>query len=68
MKGGEFPKVVFPPIDMSGVLSEEQFNKKRSSELNNGRLAMIAILGFISEYYIPGSVPALSNIPIFHAS
>ena len=67
MKGGEFPKIVFPPINMSGVLSEEAFKRKRTSEINNGRLAMIASLGFISEYYIPGSVPALAGIPAFHA-
>lgn len=65
MKGGEFPTIVFPPIDFSGV-DAATMKKKRSSELNNGRLAMIAIMGFISEHAIPGSVPALAGIPAFH--
>lgn len=92
MKGGDLPGMVFPPIDFSGV-DAATLKKKRTSELNNGRLvcfmcaftklfpcvhlpdsalfklqAMIAIMGFISEYNIPGSVPAISGIPIFHSS
>ncbi|KAL7534136.1 hypothetical protein ACHAXR_005657 [Thalassiosira sp. AJA248-18] len=59
MKGGEYPTMVFPKIDFSGV-SEATLARKRTSELNNGRLAQIAILSFISEHYIPGSVPALT--------
>jgi hypothetical protein len=64
MKGGDLPGMVFPPIDFSGV-SEATMKRKRSSELNNGRLAMIAIMGFISEANIPGSVPALTAIGKF---
>mmetsp|Transcript_37044 Transcript_37044/g.88646 ORF Transcript_37044/g.88646 Transcript_37044/m.88646 type:complete len:208 (-) Transcript_37044:1383-2006(-) len=59
-KGGSLPTMVFPAIDFSNV-SEEMLTKKRQAELNNGRLAMIAILSFISEHNIPGSVPALTN-------
>jgi hypothetical protein len=65
MKGGDLPTMVFPPVDFSGV-DAATLKKKRTSELNNGRLAMIAIMGFISEHNIPGSVPALSGISIFH--
>jgi hypothetical protein len=65
MKGGEYPTMVFPQIDFSGV-SKATMERKRISELNNGRLAQIAILSFISEHYIPGSVPALANMPAFH--
>jgi len=65
MKGGEFPTMVFPKIDFSGV-SEATMSRKRTSELNNGRLAQIAILSFISEHYIPGSVPALEHNPGWH--
>ncbi|KAL7496714.1 hypothetical protein ACHAWT_007270 [Skeletonema menzelii] len=65
MKGGEYPTMVFPQIDFSGV-SKETMERKRTSELNNGRLAQIAILSFISEHYIPGSVPVLANNPGWH--
>ena len=57
-KGGELPQIVFPPVDFSAV-SEERIAKQRCKELNNGRLAMIAIMGFIANDSIPGSVPLL---------
>lgn len=64
MKGGEFPTMVFPPIDFSGV-SEDTLKVKRSREINNGRLAMIAIMSFIAANNIPGSVPALAGLDMF---
>jgi len=64
MMGGEMPTIIYPPIDFSNV-SPETLKVKRSRELNNGRLAMIAIMSFISEYNIPGSVPILSGIDAF---
>lgn len=64
MKGGPLPTMVFPAIDFSGV-SEETLAIKRTRELNNGRLAQIAIISFLAAHYIPGSVPALANIPTF---
>jgi len=63
-KGGPLPTMVFPAIDFSNV-SAETLAKKRTSELNNGRLAMIAIMSFIAAHNIPGSVPALANNPAF---
>ena len=36
--------------------------KKRSSELNNGRLAQIGILGFLAADKVAGSVPLLEPI------
>jgi hypothetical protein len=63
-KGGPLPTMVFPAIDFSGV-SEKTMERKRTSELNNGRLAQIAILSFISAHYTPGSVPALAGNPAF---
>ncbi|KAL3906524.1 MAG: hypothetical protein SGILL_009236, partial [Bacillariaceae sp.] len=64
MKGGMMPTIVFPPIDMSKV-SGDQLKTKQSRELNNGRLAMIAIMSFIAANSVPGSVPALAGIDMF---
>eukprot|EP00543_Licmophora_paradoxa_P001712 CAMPEP_0202447390 /NCGR_PEP_ID=MMETSP1360-20130828/6164_1 /ASSEMBLY_ACC=CAM_ASM_000848 /TAXON_ID=515479 /ORGANISM="Licmophora paradoxa, Strain CCMP2313" /LENGTH=206 /DNA_ID=CAMNT_0049064473 /DNA_START=102 /DNA_END=722 /DNA_ORIENTATION=- len=63
-KGGAFPTIVFPPVDFSGV-SAETMSLKQNRELNNGRLAMIAIMSFIAANNVPGSVPALAGNPMF---
>ena len=63
-KGGPLPTIVFPPIDFSNV-NAETLKKKQDRELNNGRLAMIAIMSFIAANNIPGSVPALVGNPAF---
>ena len=64
MKGGSYPTIVFPPIDFSGV-SKETLKVKQDRELNNGRLAMIAIMSFIAANNVPGSVPALAGLDKF---
>jgi len=64
MKGGALPTLVFPPVDFSGV-DAVTLKRKQTAELNNGRLAMIAIMSFIAETNIPGSVPVLSKIGSF---
>jgi hypothetical protein len=63
-KGGDLPQIVFPSFDFSNV-EPEIIEKKRCRELNNGRLAMIAIMSFIAANNIPGSVPALAGNPAF---
>jgi hypothetical protein len=63
-KGGPLPEIVFPKFDFSAV-EDDVIATKRCRELNNGRLAMIAIMSFISAHNIPGSVPALSGISAF---
>jgi len=62
--GGKLPEVVFPKFDFTKV-EDEIMDTKRKRELNNGRLAMIAIASFVSAHNIPGSVPALKNIAAF---
>jgi hypothetical protein len=63
-KGGELPTIIFPPINF-GSVDEDTMKVKRSRELNNGRLAMIAIMSFVAAANIPGSVPALTGNPMF---
>jgi len=41
--------------------SPEQLAEGRVKELNNGRLAMLGIMGFVSSSSVPGSVPLLSK-------
>jgi len=63
-KGGPFPGMLVPEIDFSGV-DPDLLKRRQDSELNNGRLAMIAIMSFFSAIYIPGSVPLLVGNPAF---
>jgi len=63
-KGGDLPEIIFPPIDFSGV-DAATLKVKRDRELNNGRLAMIAIMSFVAAANIPGSVPLLAGSPMF---
>lgn len=63
-KGGPLPEVVFPKFDFSNV-NPDTLATKRNRELNNGRLAMIAIMSYISAHNVPGSVPALVDNPWF---
>jgi hypothetical protein len=75
-KPGDFPDFVsgptgiphpvpfnyFDPFKLSKNKSEEAKARGLKSEINNGRLAMIGILGFLTEQTTPGSVPLLSGI------
>jgi hypothetical protein len=42
-------------------LSEEAQMRARVKEINNGRLAMLGIMGFVSASSVPGSVPILAG-------
>jgi len=78
-KPGQYPKFdlfrdnvhfvldLFDPFGFSKNRSEEAKAKGLKAEINNGRLAMLGIFGFLSADTIPGSVPALSGIAIPYA-
>ncbi|KAG5191425.1 light harvesting complex protein 2 [Tribonema minus] len=51
----------FDPLNLMKGKSEADVNTMKLKEIKNGRLAMIAMAGFASEHFIPGSVPLLSG-------
>jgi len=76
MKGGKpgaFPSIkgIFPhgvpfdlydPFGFSSNASPEKKEKGLRTEINNGRLAMLGIMGFLAEQKVPGSVPAITGV------
>ena len=56
------PFNLYDPFGFSKNMSDELKEKRLRAEINNGRLAQLGIIGFLSAQTIPGSVPALSGI------
>jgi len=56
------PFDLFDPFGLSKSATPEKKAKGLLVEINNGRLAMLGIMGFLAEQKVPGSVPALSGI------
>jgi len=55
---------LYDPFGFSKKMSEEKKAERLVMEVNNGRLAMLGIFGFLSADTIPGSVPLLKSIAI----
>lgn len=68
LKEGDFnvphpiPFDLFDPFGFSKNASPEKKKAGLVKEINNGRLAMLGLIGFLTEAKLPGSVPALSSI------
>mmetsp|Transcript_21363 Transcript_21363/g.36604 ORF Transcript_21363/g.36604 Transcript_21363/m.36604 type:complete len:277 (-) Transcript_21363:34-864(-) len=58
------PFNLYDPFGFSKSMPEEKKAKRLLMEINNGRLAMIGLMGFLAESQVPGSVPALSALGI----
>ena len=56
------PFNLYDPFKFHTKLTDEQKEKRLRAEINNGRLAMLGIFGFLSEQTIPGAVPALGGV------
>mmetsp|Transcript_7988 Transcript_7988/g.19724 ORF Transcript_7988/g.19724 Transcript_7988/m.19724 type:complete len:255 (+) Transcript_7988:43-807(+) len=53
---------LYDPFKWSKGMSEETKATRLLAELNNGRLAQIGIIAFLSEQKVPGSVPFLKGV------
>ena len=59
---GGLPLNLYDPFKLFGRMTEEEKARGRLKEINNGRLAMIGMMGFVAEAKVPGSVPSLKGL------
>jgi len=60
-EGGTFILDLYDPFGFSKNASPERKARQLRAEINNGRLAMLAIIAFVSASQVPGSVPLLDG-------
>lgn len=53
---------LYDPFGWNKNMSEEQKEKRLRAEINNGRLAQLGIIGFLSEQKMEGAVPLLKGV------
>jgi len=53
---------LYDPFGVNKKMSAEKKERRLLMEINNGRLAMLGIFGFMAADAVPGSVPALIDI------
>jgi len=56
------PLSLYDPFGLSKNRSPEKKARGLLVEINNGRLAMLGIMGFVAAAKVPGSVPALNGV------
>jgi len=56
------PLELFDPFGFTKSMTPERKEKALLAEINNGRLAMLGIMAFVSEAKVPGAVPALKGL------
>jgi len=56
------PLDLWDPFGFNAKASPEKKAKSLKAEINNGRLAMLGIMGFLAESKVEGSVPALKGL------
>merc|ERR1719221_110296 len=56
------PFNLWDPFKLAKGKNREKLDKSLLAEVNNGRLAMIGIMGFLAEQKVPGAVPFLKDL------